>query len=194
MSILTAALEHLSGDGEVAMLGKDVARMNRLVDQLLRGARLDAVALDVSALVDLSTVARDVVAHMAPFALANGRSLAAQGTEQPVVVQGNRHAIEDAIRNLVENGVTYAPPNTEVVVDVNPPGVVNVVDRGPGIPAGDREHIFDRFWRGRDSPGQGSGLGLAIVSEIMRAHHGSVHVGNHPGGGAVFTLSFRQAV
>jgi len=168
--------------------------MNRLVDQLLRVARLDAVALDVSALVDLSTVACDVVAYMAPFALANGRSLAAQGTEQAVVVHGNRHAIEDAIRNLVENAVVYAPPNTEVVVDVNPPGAVNVVDRGPGIPAGAREHIFDRFWRGRDNPGQGFGLGLAIVSEIMRAHHGSVHVGNHPIGGAVFTLSFRRAV
>jgi len=79
LSILTAALEHLSGDGEVAMLGKDVARMNRLVDQLLRVARLDAVALDVSALVDLSTVARDVVAYMSPFALANGRSLLRKG-------------------------------------------------------------------------------------------------------------------
>jgi two-component system, OmpR family, sensor histidine kinase TctE len=167
--------------------------MNRLVEQLLRVARLDAVALDVSGMVDLGSVARDVVAYLAPFALANGRSLAAQGTERPVLDRGNRHAIEDAIRNLVENAVAYAPPNTEVVVDVNPPAAVNVVDRGPGIPAGDRERIFDRFWRGRDSPGQGSGLGLAIVSEIMKAHHGSVQVGDNPNGGAVFTLIFQRA-
>jgi signal transduction histidine kinase len=194
LSILTTALEHLPGNGEIAMLRKDAARMNRLVEQLLRVARLDAVALDTSGAVDLSAVARDVVAYMAPLALANGRSLAAQGTEQPVVVHGNRHAIEDAIRNLVENAVAYAPPSTEIVVDVKPPAAVNVSDRGPGIAPGDREHIFDRFWRGKDSPGPGSGLGLAIVSEIMRAHHGSVLVGDNPGGGAAFTLSFQRVV
>jgi signal transduction histidine kinase len=130
---------------------------------------------------------------MAPPSLANGRALAAQGTEQSVIVRGNRHAIEDAIRNLVENAVAHSPPSSEVVVDLSPPAAVNVSDRGPGVPLADREHIFDRFWRGRDSPGQGSGLGLAIVSEIMRAHHGSVRVGDNPGGGAVFTLVFQPA-
>jgi signal transduction histidine kinase len=163
------------------------------VEQLLRVARLDAVALDVSGTVDLGAVARDVVAYMAPLALANDRSIAAQGTERPILVRGNRHAIDDAIRNLVENALAYAPRGTEVIVDVKPPASVHVSDRGPGIAAADRQHIFDRFWRGRDSPGQGSGLGLAIVSEIMRAHRGSVHVGDNPGGGAAFTLNFQRA-
>jgi signal transduction histidine kinase len=53
------------------------------------------------------------------------------------------------------------------------------------------KEIFDRFWRGKDSPGHCAGLGLAIVSEIMKAHHGSVRVVDNPGGGAVFTLVFQ---
>lgn len=191
LAILTAAIDHLGSDGEIAMLKKDVARMNRLVEQLLRVARLDAVALDVSGAVDLSTLAREIVGYMAPLALANGRALAAQGTDRSVFVRGNRHAIEDAIRNLVENAIAYAPFKSEVVVSVGPAGTVSVADRGPGIPAGDREHVFKRFWRGEGSHGQGSGLGLAIVKEIMRAHHGSIDVSGNPGGGALFTLNFQ---
>jgi signal transduction histidine kinase len=86
---------------------------------LLRVARLDAIALDVSDTIDLSAAAQEVVAYMAPSALANGRLLAAQGTERLVLVSGNRHAIEEANRNLVENAIAYAPANTEVVVSVD---------------------------------------------------------------------------
>jgi signal transduction histidine kinase len=192
LSILTAGLEHLGSNGEVAKLSKDAARMNRLVEQLLRVARLDAIALDVSSAVDLSAVARDAVAYMAPVAVASDRELAAQGTDRPVVVKGNRHAIEDAIRNLVENALAYAPVKSEITVSVEPPGTLHVRDRGVGVPVEDRENIFKRFWRGRNSPAQGSGLGLAIVSEIMKAHHGTVHVNDHPRGGAVFTLIFSE--
>jgi signal transduction histidine kinase len=191
LAILTAGLENLRNTPEVALLRKDAARMNRLVEQLLRVARLDAVALDVSGTVDLRAVACDLVAYLAPLVIANGRSVAVQGSPSPVVVKGNRHAIEDALRNLVENAMTYAPPNTEIVVSVDPAGKIHVADRGPGVPAHERTLIFDRFWRGKGRPGQGAGLGLAIVLEIMKAHHGSVTVSDRPRGGALFTLSFQ---
>jgi two-component system, OmpR family, sensor histidine kinase TctE len=79
-----------------------VVRMNRLVEQLLRVARLDAIVLDVTGVADLNEVAGNVVATLAPWALARDRTIAFKGYRDPVFVKGNRHAIADAIRNLVE--------------------------------------------------------------------------------------------
>jgi len=127
---------------------------------------------------------------MAPWAIAQQRTIAFVGTEQPVEVQANAHAVEDALRNLVENAVVHTPAGTEVTVTVDRAGRIAVADRGSGIPVKDRENIFKRFWRGAGEKKEGAGLGLAIVGEIMRAHRGIVRAGDNPGGGALFILSF----
>ena len=169
-------------------LPSEIAPLVAAVNQAL--ARLDAIALDVSAIVDLGTAAAAVVATMAPWAIAQGRTLAFADATRRVCVKGNAHAIEDAVRNLIENAVAHAPVRTEVVVSLHGDGRLEVSDRGRGVRAEDRQNLFKRFWRGKHTQTPGAGLGLAIVSEIMTAHGGGVSVADNPGGGAVFTLAF----
>jgi two-component system, OmpR family, sensor histidine kinase TctE len=193
LTIITARLDTLEGNGQLTALREEVARMNRLVEQLLCVARLDSVALDVSSRVDLHQLAEEVVGSMAHLALASRRTLALTGADHPVVITGNAAAIADALRNLIENALAHTAPGSEVIVEVSLEGGLSVLDSGPGIPADDRQRIFDRFWRGKGVRTPGAGLGLAIVMEIAKAHGASITVGDRFPCGARFDLRFRPA-
>jgi two-component system, OmpR family, sensor histidine kinase MprB len=108
------------------------------------------------------------------------------------VVVGRRQALERAISNLVDNALKFDQGDGPIEVVVKE-GTVTVLDRGPGIEASDRDHLFDRFFRALSARSQpGSGLGLAIVRDIAERHGGTVFAGPRDGGGAA--IGFRLPV
>ena len=112
---------------------------------------------------------------------------------EPTVVAGLSERLGRAVDNLLDNAAKHAPEETVVDVVLRD-GELTVRDRGPGIPAGERAHVFDRFYRGADARGRpGSGLGLAIVRQVAETHGGSIAVEEAPGGGALFRLTLLAA-
>jgi two-component system sensor histidine kinase BaeS len=92
----------------------------------------------------------------------------------------------------VTNAVKYTPPGGQVTVATRAAGGtarLTVADTGPGIPAADLPHVFERFWRGTGAQARsGAGIGLAVAAELAAAHGGTITAASPPGGGAVFTL------
>ncbi|HST02025.1 MAG TPA: ATP-binding protein [Usitatibacter sp.] len=158
-----------------AMLGEGIARAVRLVEQLLALARLDPDAPAKRDAVDLAALAQAAVQVHAARALEEGLTLAAEAPE-PVPVEGDRVALETLLDNLVDNALRYTRAG-KVVVRARREGrgaVLEVEDTGPGIPAGERQRVFDRFYRGDAAPTGCTGLGLAIVKRIAERHGASV--------------------
>jgi signal transduction histidine kinase len=193
LAILTAHLDTLGNRAEAAALRDDVARMSRLVEQLLQVAELEALTLKPEEMTDLSALALEVAEALAPLALARRRDIAVVGAETPVLVHGNHDSLHQALRNLVENALNHTVEGTtvDIVVQARPP-VLSVRDRGPGVAAVDRDKLFQRFWRADRSSGRGAGLGLAIVQRIAAAHGAEVALDDAAGGGARFTIAFRE--
>jgi two-component system, OmpR family, sensor histidine kinase MprB len=108
---------------------------------------------------------------------------------EPTVVEGLPDRLGRAVDNLLDNAAKYSPVQGASVEVVLRGGELTVRDHGPGIPAADRPHVFDRFYRGATARGRpGSGLGLAIVRQVVETHGGTIAVEQARGGGALFRL------
>ena len=189
LAILTSGLEALPESVAVRRLRQDVMRMTRLVEQLLRIARLDALPLDTRPTVDLGKIVTAVVEQLAPWAVGLGCTIALEPPPAPIVISGDADALASAIRNLIENAVHHTLVGTEVIVAVNAPAQVRVTDHGPGIAECDRANVFSRFWRAPGQARTGAGLGLAIVAQVAHAHRGSIGIEDGPNAGAIFVLN-----
>jgi len=192
--VLRAQLEALGHAQAVPELIDDIDNMTRIVNQLIDIAEADTLMIKPGDVADLQSVCAEVAAFMAPIAVASGKDIAVTGATNPVWVEGSAAALFQAIRNLVENAITHTAPGTTVEIAVAPNGSVVVRDEGAGIPLEHRELIFQRFWRGDRRRSGSAGLGLSIVTRIVKAHGGSITVGDSPARGSAFAISLRYTV
>ncbi|MEY2478750.1 MAG: two-component system, OmpR family, sensor kinase [Actinomycetota bacterium] len=175
----------------MANIEAEAARMGVLVDDLLLLARLDEGRPLEHAAVDLGAVATDAVSAARAV---DPERLLTLDVDGSVEVWGDRGRLRQVVDNLLANVRSHTPAGTRADVHViaeNGKAVVEVADHGPGLPGGDTEQLFERFYRvdpsrARDSGG--SGLGLSIVAAIAGAHRGKATARARDGGGAVFRI------
>ena len=165
---------------------RNIAELDQLIDEILLASRLDARETDVGTVepVDLVGLAAEECARA-------GADLQVPAGGGEILVHGVAKLLRRAIRNLLENARRYSDgPVTVEIAPSGPNAVLCVRDRGPGVPEGQRERIFEPFYRlpGASEREGGVGLGLALVRSIAGRHRGSVHCEGQAGGGACFVL------
>lgn len=184
-------------DEAMTAVRDELGRMERLIDDLLALARLEAdIRRRPFQPLDATVLLEEAAGR--GRALAGDRTFAVDAPER-LWVLGDPDLLDAALGNLVRNASHHTSPDGRITLSARAEGdsvALSVADDGPGIPGADIERVFDRFYRGpatRDDRGGGSGLGLAIARRLAELHGGSVRAGNGPDGGAVFTITLPRS-
>jgi two-component system OmpR family sensor kinase len=185
-------------------LEREIERLDALISQVLKLARLHGTdapyereAFDVEEVIE--EVVRDANFEGAVKNCTVELKGAVNKGAANSTAHGNRELLRSAVENVLRNAVRYSPPGASVEVNVERTAAglsILIRDRGPGVPAGDLERIFEPFYRvaeSRDRDSGGEGIGLAITSQVMKAHGGTARANNHSGGGLEVRLSLPQA-
>ena len=178
---------------------REIERLDVLISQVLKLARLNGTDMPFEREpFDIDEMIDEVVRDAAFEGTAKGCKVQTVGAAHSVV-SGNRELLRSAIENVLRNAVRYSPQGApvEVAVERSAAGLMIAVrDRGPGVPAGELERIFEPFYRvaeSRDRDSGGEGIGLAITSQVMKAHGGTARAENRAGGGFEVQLNLPPA-
>jgi signal transduction histidine kinase len=169
------------------------SRLTRLINNVLDFARMDRGETKYEREVfDLNALVRETLTNFRP-------NFASDGVDSsPLPVHGNRDAVAQVLLNLLSNAEKYGDGRIDVTTRRSENGLatVQVSDRGPGVPHGSEEKIFEQFYRAHNSLSsgiQGAGLGLTLARRIARANGGDVIYEPHPGGGSQFSIKLSTA-
>ena len=179
----------------LAAMDRNARRMRILVEQLLDVQLLEAGTVVLIAVpCEVGAVLSEAADEQQGEASRRGVTIRVETSPEVAAIVADPDRIHQIAYNLLRNALRFAPDASEVCVRVaaGPDGGLSfsVSDRGPGVPEGHREKVFERFYR---MPGQahhsGTGIGLSIVRELTALHGGSVRCAENPGGGALFTVA-----
>jgi two-component system, OmpR family, sensor histidine kinase CpxA len=179
---------------------RDTDRMNEMIGRLLMLARLDMTSMSPEMrLTDLTALVVDVVADVQWEARERDCHVELVSNSE-CEIHANPDLLRSAVENIIRNAVRYTDVGTTVEVSLDcgvhgDAAVINVSDRGPGVPAAELSNIFRPFYRvanARDRESGGVGLGLAIAERVARVHGGDVHAANRTGGGLEVVLTLKM--
>ncbi len=156
---------------------EEISRMSSIVEDLLILARSDAHQGYTHSMLDLVETANGVISKMKSLASQKGLALITTVSHDPIVMRGNRLALERALMNLIQNSIEHTPSGGTITVSISRDdtgNILTVTDTGSGIGEHDLSHVFERFYKG-DRAG-GTGLGLPIVKEIVTQHGGEINI------------------
>ena len=172
------------------LMQRGVKDMDRLIEDLLDVSRMESGALQLDrSEVPLLPLLTELQEAFTELARSKGVELACRTDPASLSVLADRRRLMQALSNLLDNALRLTPSGGKVTVMAQPAsGHVEfaVSDTGPGVPAEQLPHLFDRFWQGARARRGGAGLGLAIVKGIVEAHGGRVFAESTPGAGATF--------
>lgn len=178
------------------IIDRHTGRMERLVRDLLRLARLDAQQETADVLpTDVAALFRSASADLSERIERQRLQIDIKVDAAAAVIEADPTKLQDALRNLIENAVNYSAEGGRIELEAHADGsrvVLSVSDYGPGLPPSDLGRVFERFYRvdkSRSRDPGGTGLGLSIVRHLVELHGGRITAGNRAEGGAVFTIS-----
>jgi signal transduction histidine kinase len=180
------------------IITRHAARLQRLVDETLQLSCLQGgIEGRPRELVGLAELVEEALTFHATAAAKKRQQLLVRVSPDLAPVRGVPALLVQAIRNLVDNAIRYAPPGGSVEVRAEAAGTGHVgllvVDNGPGIAPAEQSRVFDRFYRGATAGEAGTGLGLAIVARVAELHGGRVELESTPGRGCSFRLLLPEA-
>jgi len=177
-----------------ARIDNEVTRLDELIDKILDVSRLESGSVSwQQEPLELRGLVEGIVVDGAFEASQLGIELQTRLTDEPLLIEGDRHWVQSAIENVVRNALRHTQVGARVLVllerDANCAKLV-VSDTGPGLEEAELSKIFEPFYRGRGNTGSsGAGLGLAIVARVLQGHGGSVSARNlHESSGAISGL------